>query len=55
MYIILQQLTDDYFTVDKVRTRKVKTYEKAIEKVKALQVLDDKKTTYIITQKVNNE
>jgi len=54
MYIILQQLTDDYFTVDKVR-KPIKTYEKAIEKVKALQVLDDKTTTYIITQKVNNE
>ena len=55
MYIVLQKLTDDYFTVEKVR-KPIKTFDEAVAKVKALKVLDDEdSTTYIITQKVGNE
>ena len=55
MYIILQKLTEDYFTVEKVR-KPIETFDEAIAKVKALKVLDDEdSTTYIITQKVDNE
>ena len=55
MYIVLQKLTEDYFTVEKVR-KPIKTFDEAVAKVKALKVLDDEdSTTYIITQKVDNE
>ena len=55
MYIVLQKLTDDYFTVEKVR-KPIATFDEAVAKVKALKVLDDEdSTTYIITQKVDNE
>ncbi len=55
MYIVLQKLTDDYFTVEKVR-KPIYTFDEAVQKVKALKVLDDdEQTTYIITQKVGNE
>ena len=55
MYIVLQKLTDDYFTVEKVR-KPIKTFDEAVAKVKALKVLDDEdSTTYIITQKVDND
>ena len=55
MYIILQKLTEDYFTVEKVR-KPIKTFDEAVAKVKALKVLDDEdNTTYIITQKVDND
>ena len=55
MYIVLQKLTDDYFTVEKVR-KPIKTFDEAVAKVKALKVLDDEdNVTYIITQKVDNE
>ncbi len=51
MYHILQKIADDYFCVTNVR-KPIPTMEKAIEKVKALKVLDEDNTTYIITQKV---
>ena len=55
MYIVLQKLTDDYFTVEKVR-KPIATFDEAVAKVKALKVLDDEdNATYIITQKVGNE
>ena len=55
MYIVLQKITDDYFTVEKVR-KPIYTFDEAVQKVKALKVLDDdEQTTYIITQKVDNE
>jgi virulence-associated protein VapD len=55
MYIVLQKITEDYFTVEKVR-KPIKTFDEAVAKVKALKVLDDEdSTTYIITQKVGNE
>jgi virulence-associated protein VapD len=55
MYIVLQKITKDYFTVEKVR-KPIKTFDEAVAKVKALKVLDDEdSTTYIITQKVGNE
>ena len=54
MYIVLQKLTDDYFTVEKVR-KPIATFDEAVAKVKALKVLDDENITYIITQKVDNE
>ena len=55
MYIILQKLTEEYYSVDKVR-KPIKTFDEAVAKVKALKVLDDEDTTtYIITQKVDNE
>ena len=54
MYIVLQKLTDDYFTVEKVR-KPIATFDEAVAKVKALKVLDEDNTTYIITQKVDNE
>ena len=55
MYIVLQKLTEDYFTVEKVR-KPIKTFDEAVAKVKALKVLDDEdSTTYIITQKVDND
>ena len=54
MYHILQKIADDYFCVAKVR-KPIKTFDEAVAKVKALKVLDDENTTYIITQKVDNE
>jgi virulence-associated protein VapD len=55
MYIVLQKLTDEYYSVDKVR-KPIKTFDEAVAKVKALKVLDDEdNATYIITQKVGNE
>ena len=55
MYHILQQISDEYFCVSKVR-KPIKTFDEAVAKVKALKVLDDEdSTTYIITQKVGNE
>ena len=54
MYHILQKIADDYFCVSQVR-KPIATYDEAIEKVKALKVLDDDNATYIITQKVGNE
>ena len=54
MYHILQKIADDYFCVSNVR-KPIPTMEKAMEKVKALKVLDEDNTTYIITQKVDNE
>ena len=56
MYHVLQKISDDfYISVDNVR-KPIATYNEAIEKVKALKVLDDEdNTTYIITQKVDNE
>jgi len=55
MYIVLQKLTDDYFTVEKVR-KPIATFDEAVAKIKALKVLDDEdSTTYIITQTVDNE
>ena len=55
MYIVLQKLTDDYFTVEKVR-KPIATFDEAVAKVKALKVLDDEdSTTYIITQTVDND
>jgi virulence-associated protein VapD len=55
MYIVLQKITEDYFTVEKVR-KPIKTFDEAVAKVKALKVLDDEdSTTYIITQKVDHE
>jgi virulence-associated protein VapD len=55
MYIVLQKLTDEYYSVDKVR-KPIATFDEAVAKVKALKVLDDEdNATYIITQKVGNE
>jgi uncharacterized protein (UPF0128 family) len=55
MYIVLQKLTEDYFTVEKVR-KPIKTFDEAVAKVKALKVLDDQdSTTYVITQTVDND
>ena len=55
MYHVLQKIADDfYISVDKVR-QPIATFNEAVEKVKALKVLDDDNATYIITQKVGNE
>ena len=54
MYHILQKIADDYFCVSKAR-KPIASFDQALEKVKALKVLDDNATTYIITQKVDNE
>jgi hypothetical protein len=55
MYIVLQKLTDEYYSVDKVR-KPIATFDEAVAKVKALKVLDvEDSTTYIITQKVDHE
>ena len=55
MYHVLQKISDDfYISVDNVR-KPIATYDEAVAKVKALKVLDDDATTYIITQKVGNE
>ena len=55
MYHVLQKISDDFYTsVDKVR-QPIATSNEAVEKVKALKVLDDESTTYIITQRVGNE
>ena len=56
MYHVLQKISDDFYTsVDKVR-QPIATFNEAVEKVKALKVLDDEdNATYIITQKVGNE
>ena len=53
MYHVLQKISDEYFCVSQVR-KPLATMEQAIEKVKALKVLDED-TTFIITQKVDNE
>ena len=54
MYHVLQKISNEYFCVSKVR-KPIGTIAEAKEKVKALKVLDDNATTYIITQKVDNE
>ncbi len=54
MYHVLQKIADDYFCVSNVR-KPIPTMEKAMEKVKALKVLDEDNTTYIITQEVDHE
>ena len=53
MYIVLQKLTDEYYSVDKVR-KPIKTFDEAVAKVKALKVLDEENTIYIVTQKVDD-
>ena len=50
-YYIMTKIADDYFTVDKVR-KPIATFDDALQKVRALKVLDDESTTYIITQQV---
>jgi hypothetical protein len=47
----MTKIADDYFTVDKVR-KPIATFDDALQKVRALKVLDDESTTYIITQQV---
>ena len=58
MYHVLQKIgKEDFFCVDKLR-KPIKTFDEAVEKVKALKVLDESEgdnITYIITQKVNDE
>ena len=57
MYHVLQQISDEYFCVSKVR-KPIKTFDEAVKRVKALKVLDEGEgdsITYIITQKVDNE
>ena len=55
MYHVLQKISDDFYTsVDKVR-QPIATLDEAVAKVKALKVLDDNATTYIITQTVDND
>ena len=57
MYHILQKIADDYFCVSKAR-KPIASFDQALEKVKALKVLDEGEgdnITYIITQKVNDE
>ena len=55
MYHILQKISDDfYISVDNVR-KPIASFDQALEKIKALKVLnDDDDTTYIITQKVGS-
>ena len=57
MYHVLQKIgKEDFFCVDKLR-KPIKTFDEAVEKVKALKVLDEGEgdsITYIITQKVGN-
>jgi len=50
-YYILQKLNEDFFSVEKVR-KPINTFDDALQKVRALKVLDDDATTYIITQQV---
>jgi hypothetical protein len=53
MYHILQKIGDEYFCI---RYRKpIASFDQALEKIKALRVLDEDNMTYIITQKVDNE
>ena len=53
MYHILQKIGDEYFCI---RYRKpIASFDQAVEKLKALKVLDDDNATYIITQKVGND
>jgi len=57
MYHILHKIADEYFCVSKVR-KPIKTFDQAVERVKALKVLDEGEGAneiYIITQKVDNE
>ena len=57
MYHILQQISDEYFCVSRVR-KPIKTFDEAVKRVKALKLLDEGEgdsITYIITQKVDNE
>ena len=55
MYHVLQKISDDfYISVDNVR-KPIATYDEAIEKVKALKVLDEDNTTYIITMEVGSD
>ena len=51
MYHILQKIGDDYFCVSKVR-KPIASFDQALEKVRALKLIDDEDITYIITQKV---
>ena len=52
MYHILQKIGDEYFCI---RYRKpIASFDQAVEKLKALKVLDDDNRTYVITQKVGS-
>ena len=53
MYHILQKIGDEYFCI---RYRKpIASFDQALEKIKALRVLDEDNMTYIITQKVSSD
>jgi virulence-associated protein VapD len=53
MYHILQKIGDEYFCI---RYRKpIASFDQALEKIKALRVLDEDNMTYIITQKVGSD
>ena len=54
MYHILQKIADDYFCVSKAR-KPIASFDQALEKVRALKLIDDEDITYIITQKVGKD
>ena len=53
MYHILQKIGDEYFSI-KYR-KPIASFDQALEKLKALKVLDDENTTYIIVQRVGSD
>ena len=53
MYHILQKIGDEYYSVG--YRKPIASFDQAVEKLKALKVLDEDNTTYIITQKVGND
>ena len=53
MYHILQKIGDEYYSIG--YRKSIASFDQALEKIKALKVLDDDNATYIITQKVGND
>ena len=53
MYHILQKIGDEYYSI--TYRKAIASFDQAVEKLKALKVLDEDNTTYIITQQVGSD
>ena len=53
LYDILQKIGDEYSSI--TYRKSIASFDQAVEKIKALKVLDEDNATYIITQKVGSD
>ena len=53
MYHILQKIGDAYYSI--TYRKSIASCDQAVEKIKALKVLDEDNTTYIITMEVGSD